>query len=96
MQLLVAWISARWPRARGVFTSEPALLLADGQIRHEALRANRLTVSEVRQAVRMQGTGDLSKVKAVVLETNGKLSVITTDQYGNGSAMEGVAGTEEL
>ncbi|MGX5358208.1 DUF421 domain-containing protein [Kocuria sp. KH4] len=96
LQLLVAWVSARWPRARSVFTAEPALLLADGRIRHDALRANRLTVSELRQAVRMQGTGDLAQVKAVVLETNGKLSVITTSQYGNGSALEDVGGAEQL
>ena len=42
----------------------------------------------------MQGTGDLSQVRAVVLETNGKLSVITTSQYGNGSALQDVRGIE--
>ncbi|GAA1767039.1 DUF421 domain-containing protein [Kocuria aegyptia] len=94
LQLLVAWISARWPRARRFFTSEPALLLADGRIRHDALHRNRLTESELRQAVRMQGTGDLSQVKAVVLETNGKLSVITSEKYGDGSALENVRGTD--
>jgi uncharacterized membrane protein YcaP (DUF421 family) len=96
LQLLVAGISARWPRVRAGFTAEPALLLADGRIRHEALRRNRLTESELRQAVRMQGGGDLSRVKAVVLETNGKLSVITSSAYGSGSALEGVRGAEEL
>jgi uncharacterized membrane protein YcaP (DUF421 family) len=96
LQLLVAWVSARWPQARGVFTAVPALLLANGQVRQEALQANRLTESELRQAVRMQGSGDLSQVKAVVLETNGKLSVITTSQYGNGSALQDVPGAEDL
>ena len=38
LQLIVAWIAAKWPRARAFFTSEPTLLLADGQVRHEALR----------------------------------------------------------
>ncbi len=96
LQMLVAWVSTRWPRARGVFTSQPALLLADGEIRHEALHRNRLTESELRQAVRMQGTGDLSQVQAVVLETNGKLSVITSGRYGDGSALEDVRGIEAL
>lgn len=96
LQLLVAWISSRWPRVRGVFTAEPALLLAEGRIRHEALRRNRLTESELRQAVRMQGTGDLSRVEAVVLETNGKLSVITSSKYGDGSALDDVRGLATL
>ncbi|MFI7495403.1 DUF421 domain-containing protein [Kocuria sp. M4R2S49] len=96
LQMLVAWISTRWPRVRGIFTSQPALLLADGEIRYEALHRNRLTESELRQAVRMQGTGDLSQVQAVVLETNGKLSVITAGKYGSGSALEDIRGIETL
>jgi uncharacterized membrane protein YcaP (DUF421 family) len=96
LQFLVATISAHRPSSRAALTSRPVLLLADGAIRHEALKRNRLTESELRQAVRMQGTGDLSHVKAVVLETNGKLSIITTSQYGNGSAMEDVRGIEDL
>ena len=96
LQMLVAWISTRWPRARGIFTSQPALLLADGEIRYEALHRNRLTESELRQAVRMQGTGDLSQVRAVVLETNGTLSVITSSKYGDGSALEDIRGIEAL
>ncbi|MEX5294386.1 DUF421 domain-containing protein [Kocuria sp. CPCC 205268] len=96
LQLCVAWISSRRPRVRGVFTAEPALLLAGGEIRQDALRRNRLTESELRQAVRMQGTGDLSQVAAVVLETNGKFSVITSGSYGDGSALRDVRGAEDL
>ena len=94
LQLLVAWISSRRPRVRGVFTAEPALLLEGGRIRHDAMRRNRLTESELRQAVRMQGTGDLSQVAAVVLETNGTFSVISSSTYGDGSALEDVRGLE--
>ncbi|MFC4430978.1 DUF421 domain-containing protein [Citricoccus alkalitolerans] len=96
LQFLVATVSAHWQRTRAGLTSRPVLLLADGQVRHEALKRNRLAESELRQAVRMQGTGDLSQVKAVVLETNGKLSIITTSQYGNGSALEDVRGAQDL
>lgn len=96
LQLLVAWLSTRWPRVRGLFTSQPALLLAHGEIRYDALHRNRLTASELRQAVRMQGTGDLSQVEAVVLETNGKLSVITSSKYGDGTALKDIRGIEAL
>jgi uncharacterized membrane protein YcaP (DUF421 family) len=96
LQLFIAGISARWPSTRTVITAEPVVVLAHGQIRHQALRENRLTEAEVRQAVRMQGNGDLSKVAAVVLETNGKLSVITSSTYGSGSALDELSGTEDL
>jgi len=90
LQFVVAWIASRWPGARATFTAEPALLLWDGRVRHEDLRRHRLTESELRQAVRQQGSGDLGQVKAVVLETNGTISVITASQYGDGSALEGI------
>ncbi|MEO7589372.1 MAG: YetF domain-containing protein [Arachnia sp.] len=96
LQFLMAWVSTHWPRARKAFTSEPALLLADGAMQGEALRRNRLTESEVRQAIRMQGNGDLAQVRAVVLESNGTLSVITSENYGNGSALVDVRGVGAL
>lgn len=92
LQLIVALISTHWPRARGALTAQPTLLLRHGVVQHEALRHNRLTESEVLQAVRASGTGDLGQVAAVVLETNGKLSVVSDSQFGSGSALSDIAG----
>jgi uncharacterized membrane protein YcaP (DUF421 family) len=64
------------------------VLLREGRFVHEALRKNRLTESEIRQAVRSSGSGDLRDIAAVVLETNGKLSVITKSSLGDGSALK--------
>ena len=96
LQYLIARVSTRWPRVRSGITSNPTLLLVDGRIQYDMLKRQRLTESELRQAVRMSGVGDLSQVKAVVLESNGKFSVITASQYGDGSAMQDVLGTEKL
>ncbi len=52
-------------------------------------------MSELRQAIRATGSGDLSSVAAVVLETDGSMSVISTQQAGNRSALEGVTGAKE-
>ncbi|WP_026533223.1 DUF421 domain-containing protein [Arthrobacter sp. H41] len=90
LQYLVAWISSHWPGARSFVTAKPVALVRDGELQHEELRRNRLTASEVRQAVRSTGSGDLSDVAAVVLETNGTMSVIPTSKCGSGSALEGV------
>ena len=94
LQFVVALVSSRWPPSREAITSRPVLLLRNGQVLVSALRRNRLTESELRQAVRMQGSGDLSDVAAIVLETNGKLSVISHNRCGNGSALEDVEGAE--
>lgn len=90
LQFLVARISTRWPRARKAIAAEPVVLLREGILQDDAMRRNRLTTSEIHQAIRESGCGDLSQIAAVILETNGKMSVITSDKYGDGSAMEGV------
>ncbi|MBH0023489.1 DUF421 domain-containing protein [Salinibacterium sp. SWN248] len=90
LQFVVAAVTARWPAARKVVTSSPILLLSDGEMRHDALKRSRLTESEVRQAIRGSGSGGVSEIKCVVLETNGKLSVISVDKYGDGSALADV------
>lgn len=51
---------------------------------------HRIVSEEVRQAVRGAGVGDLSMVAAVVLETDGSLSVIQRSQMGSGDALVGI------
>lgn len=92
LQFVVALVSSRWPRSREIITSRPVLLFRDGQVQEVALRRNRLTRSELLQAVRMEGNGDFSDVAAIVLETNGKVSIISKQKYGDGSALEDVKG----
>ncbi|GHJ59743.1 DUF421 domain-containing protein [Nocardioides sp. OK12] len=87
LQMLVAALTSRVPFARQVVTAGPTLLLHDGLLLEDALRAARLTGAEVRQAVRGSGVGDLSTVAAVVLESDGSLSVIEHAQAGDRSAL---------
>ena len=87
LQFLIALFTARLPGGRAVVTAEPTMLLRDGVMLHEALQRQRLTDQEVRQGIRASGIGDVSKVAAVVLETDGTLSVISASKLGNGSAL---------
>jgi uncharacterized membrane protein YcaP (DUF421 family) len=87
LQYVVAATTARLPSARPVVTSGPTLVLRDGQLLEQAIRQQRLTDSEVRQAIRATGIGDVTAVAAVVLESDGTLSVISRDSAGDGSAL---------
>ena len=89
-QSAVAWLTVRRPRLRAVVTARTRLLLRDGVPLREALRTERVSLDEVRQAVRGTGSGDLSSVAAVVLESDGSLSVVSRARLGDGSALEGV------
>lgn len=88
LQLLVALVTSRVPGARNLVTARPTVLLQDGRLDEAALRSSRIAPAEVRQAVRGSGHGDLSQMAAVVLETDGSLSVIPRSTSGDLSALE--------
>ncbi len=90
LQYVLAWATTRLPGGRSVVTARPTLLLRDGEVIEAALSAQRVTRHEVRQAVRSTGCGDLRDVGAVVLESDGTLSVIPTDRLGDGTALADV------
>lgn len=76
LQYAVAWASSRSRRVERLVKSGPSLLYRSGFL-HDAMRRERVTVDEVRQAVRGQGHSDLGSVAAVVLETDGTLSFLS-------------------
>ncbi|WP_342373223.1 DUF421 domain-containing protein [Propioniciclava soli] len=91
-QALIATLTSRRPGVRSAVTASPALLLEDGRVLKDALRAHRMAESELRQAVRQSGHGDVHQIAAVVLETDGTLSVIPHSQLGDASALADLSG----
>ena len=91
LQYLVAVLSRRSHTVRRLVKSGPQAILVNGEIIHEALQRERLTVPEVYQALRREGIGELDDVAAVVLETDGTMSVIV-DAQADSRAMSDVAG----
>ena len=87
LQLVAAWASVRVPLVRRAITDEPTVLLRDGQLDRAALHQQRISEPSLLQAVRGAGCGGLELVAFVVLETNGKLSVIPASSRGTGSAL---------
>jgi uncharacterized membrane protein YcaP (DUF421 family) len=76
LQVLVSWISFRFPRARPVIEGTPIVVVQDGDIIERNARRERLSVDEIREAARMQGIAPPSQVKWAVLETNGQITFI--------------------
>ena len=76
LQFLITWSSVRWGWVRRMVTGEPTLLLLRGEYLQPALRRARLTEEEIRAAVRSHGLSAIEEVEAVVLETDGSISVI--------------------
>jgi uncharacterized membrane protein YcaP (DUF421 family) len=77
LQLAITWISARFRPFKHLITSQPSLLLYKGELFEDVLKRERVTIEELNMAARNKGIDELSAVDAIVLETTGKISVIS-------------------
>ena len=90
LQAAIARLALSWKLAQRVLKSQPRLLYSESRFVDAALTDERVSEAEVRAAVRGAGFGSLSDVHAVVLESDGSVSVIGKTRAGDGSALEDV------
>lgn len=76
LQYLVTFASVRSNSVAKLIRSEPTLLVRSGSFCHEAMMRQRITEDEIMSAVRSNGSEGLDEVEAVVLESDGTLSII--------------------
>lgn len=73
-------VGARMRRAsekvESIIQNQPVLLMKDGDIFHEALKAERIETSDLMAKLREANVLDMAKIKAVILETTGDISVL--------------------
>ena len=86
LQFAIAWLAQRVSPVEAAIKATPRVLLRNGRIDQAALLDERVTVEEIKAAVRKSSLGDLRDVAAVVLETDGSFSVISIDDAGDRSA----------
>ena len=72
----VAWLTFRYKRLERVVEHTPTVLVKHGRILRESLRRERLSLPELRAALRREGVVSLAGVRYVILEEDGHLSVI--------------------
>lgn len=90
LQFISATAATRITWARKALTSQPTVLLRDGQILHKALLRERIHHDSLCAAIRSAGLGGLESVAFVVLETDGTLSVIPQSGLGSGTALTAI------
>ena len=76
LQYVVTFVSVRSRGFQRLIKAEPTLLYFGDRFLDDAMRSQRVTEVEIEAAVRAAGKGDLQDVQAVVLETDGSISVI--------------------
>ena len=85
LQFVIAWHSVRFDTIERVAKSEPAGLLRDGKTIYDELRRERVTVDQIKAALRGEGLGDFQLAALVVLDTDGSLSVVPKSSAGSHS-----------
>ena len=81
LQALITWLSVRSPGFQALVKSEPSLLLRDGAFLQGAMRENRITREDILAALRAEGHAAPDGVSAVILETDGSISVLPDAAY---------------
>lgn len=90
LQYVVTKLSVHTSWVRKLVTGEPTMLLYRGEMLREAMKRERVTEEEILAAVRLAGLSDLEAIEAVVLETDGALSVVKSRDEIRSSSLEGV------
>jgi len=92
LQFIITWFSVRTAWVRRLVTGEPLMLLYSGKFITTSMQKARVTQDEVQSAIRGSGIADVTAVEAVVLETDGSMSVIKPHAESSHSSLEGVRG----
>ena len=78
-QYFIARLRQSSPTAANVLMNRPMLIMRDGEMIDEALKASRVSEDDLLSKLREADVHDISAVRAVVLETTGDISVLHGD-----------------
>jgi uncharacterized membrane protein YcaP (DUF421 family) len=76
LQLGLARLRERWEPVRRLLDNRPVLLVVDGELIQEAMRAVRVTRGDIMAKLREANVLRLEDARAVVMETTGDISVL--------------------
>lgn len=79
LQYLVTFTSVRSKTVSRLIKSEPALLYYEGKFLEKNMKKERVVKDEMDQFLRIEGYSSYEKISAVILETDGSLSVLSSD-----------------
>jgi uncharacterized membrane protein YcaP (DUF421 family) len=76
LQILISYLSYRFPRLRPALDGEPMVVVQDGKAIEKNMKRERITLEEVMVEARLQQVASLDQIAWAVLETSGKISII--------------------
>ena len=79
LNAVVGFATWRWRPVERIVEGRPLRIVTDGKVHVGALRRERLTLAELRSALRKQGIARIADCAQVVLEPDGTLTAVRRD-----------------
>jgi uncharacterized membrane protein YcaP (DUF421 family) len=76
LQFLITWLSVRYKSISQLVKATPTLLVYKGEMLWQAMKKERVNEDEIHAALREKGMSSLQEADAVILETDGSLSIV--------------------
>ena len=76
LTMILSVLTMKSIRFRALMCGKPSIVIHNGVLQQKELARNRVTVDELMEELRMQGTTDITTIQYAILETNGRLSVL--------------------
>lgn len=75
VELVLSWLTLKSVRARELLCGKPVIVIDNGKVLPDNLRAARVTLDELTSRLRQKDVLDITTVQFAILETNGTISV---------------------
>ena len=82
---LVGWATYRSKRLEALIEGRPLVLIHDGQVHYDALNKVKMTIHELKAALRAEGCARETDVRFAIVENNGHVTVIPMENHANHS-----------
>lgn len=90
LQFLLTWVSVRIPQVRTIVTATPSLLLYKGEMLPQMMKRERVAQEDLFEKIRESGYSGYSDIDAIILETTGDITIISSIDEENRHALDNV------
>lgn len=96
LQYVITWLSVRYKKVSKIVKSTPALLVYKGEMLREMMLKERIDEDEIYSILREKGLASVAEADAVILETDGTLTVVRNLNSLNTSVMNHISKPTQL
>ncbi|SDX06273.1 DUF421 domain-containing protein [Nitrosomonas communis] len=96
LQFLITFFSVRSKKVSKLVKSMPTLLVYKGDLLQDAMRKERVNADEIYAMLREKGISSIQDVDAVILETDGSLTIINCIENLKSDVMQSVKAPSDI